>query len=314
MRNAFVRTLTQLAGDDDRIELITGDLGFGVFEGFAGSYPDRYLNAGVAEQNMTGLAAGMALTGSVVFTYSIANFPTLRCLEQIRSDVCYHDANVKIVAVGGGMAYGSLGISHHATEDLAILRAIPRLMVAAPGDPIEASVLTEVVAATDGPAYLRLGKTGEREVHAERPSLPPGSSVALRSGDDVAILVTGTVLALALDTADTLQSTAGVHASVISMPWIAPFDSEAVRRAGASASLVVTLEEHSTTGGLGGAVAEVLAEMDDRAPLLRLGLPRDFTAIVGTQEFLRRAYGLEPDVLAARILARLTAGKSPALR
>lgn len=313
MRNAFVRALMRLAGEDDRVELITGDLGFGVFEDFARRYPDRYLNAGVAEQNMTGLAAGMALTGSVVFTYSIGNFPTLRCLEQIRSDVCYHDANVKIVAVGGGMAYGSLGVSHHATEDLAILRAIPRLMVAAPGDPLEASALTEVIAATPGPAYLRLGKTGEREVHHARPSLPPGTSIELRSGSDVAILATGTVLPVALDTADILLTTSGVRASVVSMPWIAPFDAEGVRQAGLSSELVVTLEEHSTIGGLGGATAEVLAEMGERSPLLRLGLPREFTAIVGTQEFLRKSYGLDPRVLAGRILTRLDARKFPAL-
>lgn len=314
MRNAFVRTLMQIATEDDRVELITGDLGFGVFEEFVERFPNRYVNAGVAEQNMTGLAAGMALTGSVVFTYSIGNFPTLRCLEQIRSDVCYHDANVKIVAVGGGMAYGSLGISHHATEDLAILRSLPRILVAAPGDPFEASAITEVIAAFNGPAYLRLGKTGERDVHTEKPSLPPGTSIELRSGDDVAILVTGTLLPLALDVAEILLSASGVHASVISMPWVAPFDADAVRRAGASTSLVVSLEEHSRTGGLGSAVGEVLAEMDERAPLLRLGLPREFTAIVGSQEFLRRSYGLEPDILAAQILTRLTTKKSKAHR
>src|SRR5215469_10241862 len=137
MRGAFFRALTEFAEQDERVQLIVGDLGFGVAETFAQRFPNRFLNAGVAEQNMTGIAAGMALSGKVVFTYSIANFPILRCLEQIRNDVCYHNANVKIVAVGGGLAYGALGATHHATEDLAILRSLPRMAVVAPGDPVE---------------------------------------------------------------------------------------------------------------------------------------------------------------------------------
>src|SRR5437660_2477489 len=146
MRGAFFRTLVKLAECDERIYLIVGDLGFGVAETFAQRFPCRFLNAGVAEQNMTGMAAGLALSGKIVFTYSIANFPVLRCLEQIRNDVCYHGANVKIVAVGGGLAYGSLGASHHATEDLAILRSLPGLVVAAPGDPLETALIRRPVA------------------------------------------------------------------------------------------------------------------------------------------------------------------------
>jgi len=166
MRTAFVRTLTQLAEKDPRIQLITGDLGFGVLEAYAKRFPKQYLNAGVAEQNMTGLATGMALCGKTVFTYSIGNFPTLRCLEQVRNDICYHNANVKIVCIGGGFAYGSLGISHHATEDLAILRALPNMTVVAPGDPIETEAATRACAEWPGPCYLRLGKAGEPKLHA----------------------------------------------------------------------------------------------------------------------------------------------------
>src|SRR5947199_4391670 len=156
MRGAFFRALLELAEQDERVCLVVGDLGFGVVEEFARRFPKRFLNAGVAEQNMTGIAAGLALSGKIVFTYSIANFPILRCVEQIRNDVCYHRANVKVVAVGGGFAYGSLGATHHATEDLAIMRALPEMSVVAPGDPEEAAVATEAVAAQDGPCYLRL--------------------------------------------------------------------------------------------------------------------------------------------------------------
>src|SRR5437879_2689318 len=165
MRGAFFETLIQLAARDPNVFLVVGDLGFGVTEEFSRRFPRQFLNAGVAEQNMTGIAAGLALSGKTVFTYSIANFPILRCLEQVRNDVCYHHANVKVVAVGGGFAYGSLGATHHATEDLAIMRALPAMTVVAPGDPEEAMAATEAVAAHDGPCYLRLGRPGERKVH-----------------------------------------------------------------------------------------------------------------------------------------------------
>ena len=165
MRTAFIQTLFELAEKDERINLIVGDLGYSVVEQFAERFPERYLNVGVAEQNMTGVAAGMALCGKVVFTYSIANFPTLRCLEQIRNDVCYHNVSVKIVSVGGGLAYGSLGMSHHGSEDIAILRSLPNMVVVAPGDPIEARLATEAIASHSGPCYLRLGKAGELSVH-----------------------------------------------------------------------------------------------------------------------------------------------------
>src|SRR5437870_10062036 len=153
MRAAFFKTLLDLAERDERINLVVGDLGFGVIEPFARRFPDRFLNAGVAEQNMTGIAAGMALSGKISFTYSIANFPTLRCLEQIRNDVCYHDANVKIVSVGGGFAYGAMSVTHHAMEDLGVMRCLPNLTVIAPGDPVETRAATRAVVAHKGPVY-----------------------------------------------------------------------------------------------------------------------------------------------------------------
>src|SRR5438876_9433678 len=188
MRAAFIRTLSELAEHDLRIKLIVGELGFGVVESFAERFPKQFLNAGVAEQNMTGIAAGMALSGKVVFTYSIANFPTLRCLEQVRNDVCYHNANVKIVAVGGGFAYGSLGATHHATEDLAIMRALPEMTVVAPGDPVEAEAATDAIAAHAGPCYLRLGRAGESRVHRASTDGQLGKAIEVRSGNDLALI------------------------------------------------------------------------------------------------------------------------------
>src|SRR6266403_2240554 len=194
MRGAFFGALTELAERDERIHLVVGDLGFGAVEPFASRFPDRFLNAGVAEQNMTGVAAGLALCGKVVFTYSIGNFPTLRCLEQIRNDVCYHQANVKIVAVGGGLAYGSLGMTHHATEDLAILRSLPGLKVVAPGDPVETRLAVRALVADPSPCYLRLGRAGEPALHAGDIDFAIGRAITVREGSDATLISTGGML------------------------------------------------------------------------------------------------------------------------
>src|SRR5438132_8604820 len=159
MRDAFVDSLGLAAAADRRVMVVTGDLGFGVLDRFATQCPDQYLNVGVAEQNLTGVATGLALDGHIVFTYSIANFPTLRCLEQIRNDACYHDANVKVVAIGGGFSYGPLGMSHHATEDLAILRALPNMTVVPPGDDSAAGCATTPLMNTRGTSHLRLDRS-----------------------------------------------------------------------------------------------------------------------------------------------------------
>jgi len=295
MRTAFFRTLLELAEHDERINLIVGDIGFGVVEPFAERFPRRFLNAGVAEQNMTGIATGLALCNKVVFTYSIANFPTLRCLEQIRNDVCYHNANVKIVAVGGGFAYGSLGMTHHATEDLAIMRALPGMVVVAPGDPIEAEQATRAIVAHPGPCYLRLGRAGERPVHRSRVTFEIGKAITLRNGDDVTLISTGGVLRTAVLVAERLAQE-GVQTRVLSMHTVKPLDTDAVLVAARETRAIVTIEEHSVIGGLGGAVAEVLAESDrEKIVFKRVGLPSVFSSHVGSQEYLRAAHGLSED-------------------
>lgn len=253
---------------------------------------------------MTGMAAGIALGGGKVFTYSIANFPTLRCLEQIRNDIAYHNADVTVVAVGGGLSYGALGMSHHATEDLAIMRAIPGLAVAAPGDPAETAGVLADLLAMGGPAYLRLGKAGEATVHEKPVVVPRGTSLRLRQGSDVCLLTTGGMLPTGADTADRLEEL-GISCTHISVPWLAPFDAATVKAAAQEHRLVVSLEEHSIVGGLGGATAEVLAEQARAAPLLRLGLPHQFSSVVGDQNYLRARHGLTPSALADRIAIRL---------
>ncbi|RUL87631.1 transketolase family protein [Tautonia sociabilis] len=297
MRTEFIEELTRLAERDDRICLVVGDLGFGVVVDFAKRFPDRFLNVGIAEQAMTGLAAGWALSGKVVFTYSIANFPTLRCLEQIRNDACYHGANVKIVAVGGGFAYGALGATHHATEDLAVLRAMPGMRVVAPGDTVEARLATRAVADLPGPCYLRIGRAGEPTVHDAEPEFRIGRAITVREGTDVAILSTGGMLKTAVDAAELLGAD-GISARVVSMHTLHPIDEGAILRASAETGAVLTLEEHSIVGGLGGAVAEVLAESASGVPFRRLGTPPRFAPRVGSQEFMLRQSGLTPPAVA----------------
>ena len=223
MRTAFLETLFELAKADERIVFLTGDLGFSVIEPFAQALPKQFVNAGVAEQNMTAIAAGMALSGKIALTYSIANFPTLRCLEHIRNDVCYHEANVKIVAVGGGFAYGALGASHHATEELGVMRMMPGMTVVAPADPIEARLATRAIVAHPGPCYIRLGKAGEPNVHEGAIDFKLGRAIQLRDGKDVTLISTGGMLKAAVGVARRLAER-GVEARVLSMHTLKPLD------------------------------------------------------------------------------------------
>jgi transketolase len=295
LRTAFIQALNELADRDDRVCLVVGDLGYSVIEDFANKHPKQFVNAGVSEQNMIGLAVGMALTGKIVFTYSIGNFGTLRCLEQIRNDVCYHRANVKVVAVGGGLAYGNLGVTHHASEDVAIMRSLPNMTVVAPGDPIEARLATRAVVAHDGPAYLRLGKAGEPVVHEKQPAFELGRAIMLREGSDVTLIASGGMLATADKVARRLaEQDLGVR--LLSMHTIKPLDRDAVTRAATETRYVFTLEEHSVEGGLGGAVAEVMAEADPgHAPLKRIGLRPEFNKTVGDQNYLKAMHGLDEE-------------------
>jgi len=311
MRAAFFRALLDVAEQDQRVWLATADLGFGVVEPFASRFPDRFLNVGVAEQNLTGIAAGVALSGKIVFTYSIANFPTLRCLEQIRNDVCYHKANVKIVAIGGGFSYGALGMTHHATEDLAILRALPEMTVVAPGDPVETEAATQAVAACPGPCYLRLGRAGEPVVHQSKFDFEIGKAIALQDGDDITIISTGGMLATAREAAEALDAR-GISARLLSMHTLKPLDTDAVLRAARETRAIITLEEHSVIGGLGSAVAEVLAESaEEKIAFKRLGVTSAFSSVIGSQEFLREHHGLSVRgvLRAAEELLRATEGQ-----
>jgi transketolase len=249
-----------------------------------------------------GVAAGLARCGKVVFVYSIANFPTLRCLEQIRNDVCYHEGSVKVVAVGGGFTYGPQGYTHHGVEDLAILRTLPGMAVLAPGDPVETRLATRAVAARPGPCYMRLGKANEPVVHTREPEFEVGRAVLVRPGRDVTLISTGGMLHEAVTVADRLAAE-GVGVRVLSMHTVKPLDAEAVLRAARETGGLITAEEHSVTGGLGSAVADVLAQEQAAAGFFRkFGVPDQLYHRIGSQEYMRRLAGDLYEV--TRLLAR----------
>lgn len=309
MRDTFVKTLIELAKENRNIELLTGDLGFGVLKPFWETLPDQFTDAGIAEQNMTTVAAGMALEGKTVFTYSIGNFPTLRCLEQIRNDCTYHNANVKIVCVGGGLVYGSLGMSHHATEELAIMRALPDMVVMAPGDPVEAAEATKAITAHQGTCYLRLGRGGERRIHNSIPDFKIGKAILIAdrrktSGPNIALFSTGAILDEVCDACAALEKK-GVGVIQYSFPTVKPIDQETILECEKGADAIFTVEEHNITGGFGSAVAEVLAGAGAGTPLYRLGLNDEYCTKVGSQQYLRNEYGISAEKIVEYISDKL---------
>jgi transketolase len=294
MRTAFVQQLIEEARKDHKVFLLTGDLGFSVLEPFANEFPERYINVGVAEQNMTGIAAGLAMDGWNVFTYSIANFPTLRCIEQIRYDVCYHNLNVKVVSVGAGYAYASLGASHHATEDIAMMRAIPNITVASPGDPTEARLVTTEFVKHNGPCYLRLGKAGEPKVHADDVSFTFGAGIEVRKGNGTAVLTCGAMLKYAADFLNENKSVFGLY----SFPYIKPIDKKLLKKIAIEYNEFIVIEEHQLSGGFGSVILEAYNDLlqegliNSFPKIRRIAIPDKFISVAGSQEHLRKLAGL----------------------
>lgn len=315
MRDAFCNTMVELAAADPRLVLISADLGFGIFNEFVERFPNQFLNVGVAEQSMIGVATGMALSGWTVFAYSIGNFPTLRCLEQIRNDAAYHEANVNIVCSGGGFTYGNLGMSHHATEDLSIMRSVPGVTVVAPCDAWEAQQATRALASRPGVGYLRLEKNVAHRTERPGERFEIGKARRLREGEDVTLIAAGGIMAHALKAADELAKT-GISARVVSMHTLSPIDQSEIVSAMRSTRAIVTIEENIISGGLGGAVAEFVAEnaatLGFGGLFRRVALRQAAAAIVGDQEYLRSYYGIDCNAIVSTVRSLVNApGLSP---
>lgn len=311
MRNAFVAELTALAAQDERIVLLSGDIGNRMFDDFKLRFPQRFYNCGVAEANMIGMAAGMALSGLRPVTYTIASFTTYRCFEQIRVDLCYHNVPVIVAAVGAGLGYAANGVTHHTGEDIALLRSLPNMTVVCPGDPHEVRLALRAASQLSGPTYLRLGKKGEPNVHAAPPDFTIGRAIELSVGSDVCILSTGNMLPVAVAAAAQLNAS-GLSTGAVSFHTVKPLDTTLLAAAFDRCRVVVTLEEHSRLGGLGGSVAEWLSDRSaTKARLLRMGMNDTFLSEAGEQEHARERYGLTAEQLATNV-SQLLANSMPA--
>ena len=300
MRIAFVNTLFEMAKKDKRIMLLTGDLGFSVFEKYIKELPKQYLNMGVAEQNMTGVAAGMAMEGEIPVIYSIVPFATMRNFEQIRNDICYQNLNVKIVGVGAGFSYGPYAHTHHGLEDIGILRTLANLIILCPGDPIEVALATKAMLNHVGPVYLRLGKAGEPNIHKSIPSFKIGKGILIEDGKDLTIIATSTFLQRAWEVTSSLKQK-GLLVRLISMHTIKPLDAQITLESARKTPAIFTMEEHSIIGGLGSAVAEVLAENKIGIIFKRIGVPDRFSKVIGNQEYMRQENGLSIDQIVEQI-------------
>ena len=292
LRTAFIDTLRELARIDDRIFLLTADMGYSVFETFRDEFPDRFLNTGIAEQNTIGVAAGLASRGKIVFVYSIIPFVTMRCFEQVRLDLAYNFMNVKLVGVGAGLTYGPLGSSHHALEDIAIMRSLPDMTVLCPGDPIEARELIKRSFEYEGPVYIRLGKNGEPKIHPDETRIEIGKSITVLEGNDLALITTSNMLETGKKWVEEWKQD-GVNVSLISMPSLKPFDSSTVKNLIDKEIPIITLEEHSVIGGLGSIISQVIATTGKPVKFQQIGINDKFSHVVGGHEFQRKKFMLD---------------------
>jgi len=297
MRNAFIKSLTKLAAVNKDIVLLTGDLGYTVFEDFKAAYPTRFFNMGVAESNMMGVACGMAQSGLCPIVYSIATFATMRTFEQIRTDVCVHNANVKIVGSGAGLSYGHAGSTHHSLEDIALMRILPNMIVVCLSDSTLTDAALPQILAHKGPVYLRLGKKGEPLIYTSKPTFKIGKAIRIKNGTHVTIIATGTLVYNALCAAYILEKK-GINASIIDMHTIKPIDKNILRESIKQNRFLFTVEEHFITGGLGSAVAEFISGQEKHALLHRIGIGDNFIHDVGSQQYLRDINRLTPEKIA----------------
>lgn len=310
MRDTFVKTLIEIAKQDKNVLLVTGDLGFGVLKPYWEQLHDQFINIGIDEQNMTGFAAGLSLEGKTVFTYSIGNFPTLRCLEQIRNDCAYHNANVKIVCVGGGFVYGALGMSHHATEDLGVMRVLPGVTIFAPADLSEAEAATWAVYRQPGTCYLRLGRGGEPRLHSTPISEEDvQNAIKCNDGKDAVVFSTGAIADEVVESIKLLNKK-GVDVAHYTFPRLKPIDEKTICECAEKYQYIFTVEEHNVIGGLGSAVSEIVSSLNvmkgtKKAIVKRLGIQDEYCSKVGDQKYLRYENNISSERIAEQVLENL---------
>lgn len=296
MRTTFINQLVEEARTNERIFLLVGDLGYNVVEPFANAYPERFINVGICEQNMAGIAGGLAMNGWIVYCYSIGNFPTLRCIEQIRNDIIYYNNNVRVVSVGAGYAYGSQGVSHQATEDVAMLRSLPNMTVCSPSDPIETKMLVHLSVTHQGPMYIRLGKAGEQVFHQQEiQDYHLGDLLPiLNKGSETLVLTSGSILARVMESIETKQ----LDYDVFTVPVVKPLNASQLCALAEQRDQIIVVEENQKSGGIGSAIIEILSDAYNNGSLPhypkvnRIAINDEFLDIAGSQRYLQSAAGL----------------------
>jgi len=296
MRNAFITALEGEAERNERIVLLTGDLGFSVFENFQKKFPERFFNAGLSEQNMMGLAAGLSLSGKKVFVYSIIPFVTFRCLEQIRNDICYQDLDIVIVGVGSGLSYGALGFSHHANEDMGALKSIPNITILLPSDPSEVSALVKESFSYTHPIYLRLGRNNEKKFNNSS-NIKIGEAYYIAEGKDIALVTHGSIIEEVMGAYEMLKEK-GINASVISCPTIKPLNEKFFESMYKKHKKVFVVEEHNAIGGLGDSLCSF-------GKTIKSAINDHFICEAGDNKYLRAKEGLNAESITKRVLEEL---------
>ena len=301
MRDTFFKALEGMAQIHDDIYLLTGDLGFKLFDNFRAKYPERFFDIGLAESNMIGIAAGLSLSGKNVYCYSIIPFLIMRAYEQVRIDIDYQNLNVKLVGVGGGFTYGMEGFTHFGLEDLSLMKALPNMTVVVPADPEEAEQLARISYEYPTPLYIRLGRTGEPSIHSESPNFEIGKGMILSEGKDVAIFAIGNMVYHAKELMDILEKE-GFTITLVNMHTLKPLDIELIKECASIHQAIFTIEEHSIVGGLGSALAEVLSENSYKGVFKRIGIPEKLENFIGNVDHQRERYGLTAEKISESIL------------
>jgi transketolase len=304
VREMFFRELEGAAKQRRDIYLLSADLGFKLFDSFRASFPARFFDVGIAEANMIGIAAGLSLSGKNVYCYSMASFLVTRAYEQIRVDLAYHDLNVKLIGVGGGLAYGLEGYTHHGLEDLALMRAVPGMTVVVPADGAEAAEFARLSLDYPSPMYIRLGQNGHPQVYDAAPKITIGIPVVIEEGKDVALFATGNMVHKGRQVVAILDKY-GISTTLVNIHTLKPLDAATVIKIGANHDAVFSLEEHVLSGGLGSTIAELLAEHRYGGIFKRIGISEPLSREIGDAEVLRQVYGLTADGICETILQSL---------
>lgn len=309
VRKAFVKKLTELVLNNKNIYLLTGDLGFSIFDEFKIKFPDNYINIGISEANMIGMAAGMAMCGKQVFVYSIIPFITFRCFEQIRNDICLQNLPITIIGVGEGLSYGTSGPTHHSIEDIGVMSSLPNMVVISPGDPIEVEKLVDQTLNLGSPCYMRLGKSGEKNINSVDINVKIGNGNVLKDGKDIAIISTGNMLSTAFDVSENLAKY-NIGSKVVSLHTIKPLDKSLLRQIAKEVNNIFVIEEHISSCGLGSRITFFYSQENIKIRINCIGLPDNFVKMIGNQEFLRMSYGMDNKSITNKIITSLASESS----